>query len=155
MKTIINILLFSGIAAAFWIKYFPGKEEKPSVYIINTQGIHGEADRSEQIKQAFAALIKVCPAVMRAQSIDVRYEDEDLTLWRAEKLGWKSDLYFRVDDMKGKYFSLYDGKYRSGEVHHFYIRQDGVNELLINSKQSTLDMCRINAEMNNYYIMPL
>ena len=151
MRTIINILLFSGIAAALLVKYFPEKKE---VHITVTKTLD-RTDRSEQIKQAFTELAAACPAVTRARHIEVTYEDEERTLWRAEKLGWKSDLYFQVDDMDGKYFSLYDGKTRLGEVHHFYVRQDGVKELLILSKQSTLDMCRINAEMNNYYIMPL
>lgn len=154
MKTIINILLFSGIAAALWIKYFPAAEDKPQVHI-NVIKSHDGVDRSEQIKKAFTELAAACPDVIHAKSIDVEYENEEQTLWRAEKLGWKSDLYFRVDDMDGKYFSLYDGKTRLGEVHHFYVRQDGVKELLILSKQSTLDMCRINAPMHSYYIMPL
>ena len=144
MKTIINILLFSGIAAALWIKYFPAAEDKPQVHINVIQSDDG-VDRSEQIKKAFTELSKACPAVVHAKSIDVQYEDEEQTLWRAEKLGWKSDLYFRVDD----------GKAIAGEVHHFYIRQDGENELLINSKQASLDWCQIKAEMHNYYIMPL
>lgn len=154
MKTIINILLFSGIAAAVWVKYFQPEPDKPQVHL-NLIASHDGIDRSEQIKQAFTELAAACPAVIHAKSIDVQYEDEEQTLWRAEKLGWKSDLYFRVDDMDGKYFSLYDGRTRPGEVHHFYIRQDGVKELLIDSKQSTLDMCRINAAMHSYYIMPL
>lgn len=141
MRTIINILLFSGIAAALWIKYFPEKKE---VHITVMETLD-RSDRTEQIKQAINELEAACPAVKRAQNIEVTYENEEQMLWRAEKLGWKSDFYFKVDDLNGT----------SGNVHNFYIRQDGVNELLVDGKQISLDWCGINGKMNNYFIVPI
>lgn len=109
---------------------------------ISFQGAEDGVDRTEQVKNAFLDLAAKCPAAADAVSIVVKYEQGEGTLWRGEKLGWKSELYFNAADA-------------SGEHHHFYMRQDGKHELIIDGKQASLDWCGIDAKMKDWYLVTL
>ncbi|WP_270669667.1 MULTISPECIES: hypothetical protein [unclassified Aeromonas] len=143
----VQVLLFCYIA------YSPhGKSEpsatKPAVepvakeVNISFQGEKDGVDRTQQIQAAFLDLAAKCPAAADAVSIVVQYEQGDSTAWRGEKLGWENDLYFNAADS-------------GGEHHHFYLRQDGKKELIINAKQASLDWCGIDAMMKDYYLVTL
>lgn len=143
----VQILLFC------YIVYVPHGKSEPSVtksavepvvkeVNISFQGAKDGVDRTEQVKNAFLDLAAKCPAAADAVSIVVQYEQGEGTLWRGEKLGWKSDLYFNAADA-------------SGEHHHFYMRQDGKHELIIDGKQVSLDWCGIDAKMKDWYLVTL
>ena len=106
---------------------------------ISLRGNHDGVDRTNAVKQRFAQLALLCPAITKAKSVTVTHEQGEFLLWRNEQLGWQSDYYFQAMD-------------RSGENHHFYLRDDGKNELIINGKQSSLDWCGIQQKMNGYYL---
>ncbi len=115
--------------------------EKPRVDISVEESNDG-VDRSEQIKANFTDLAANCPSALKAKSIVAKFEQGEALMWRNEDLGWQKDFYFKIDD-------------RRGETHHFYIRDDGHRELMVFAKQSSLDWCRINKKMHNYYLIKL
>ena len=114
-------------------------DEKQQVNI-SLQGNNDGIDRTQSVKSGFSQLAKLCPAIVKAKDVVVIHEQGDLLMWRNEKLGWQSDYYFKAVD-------------RRGETHHFYLRDDGKNELIINAKQSSLDWCGIQKKMNDYYLV--
>jgi len=143
----VQILLFC------YIVYAPhGQDNSPAVKStappvskqvnISLQGVNDGVDRTEQVKKAFTDLAQTCPAVTSAAEVVVRYEEGIGTLWRGEKLGWGSDLYFEASDARG-------------EHHHFYLRQDGPRELMVFAKQVSLDWCGIKAKMQDYHLIKL
>jgi hypothetical protein len=109
---------------------------------ISMQGVNDGVDRTEQVKASFSDLAAHCPAVVKAKSVVVEHEQNESMVWRDEKLGWKSDFYFKVAD-------------RRGETHHFYLRQDGPREMVIFAKQVSLDWCGIKDKMQDYYLIKL
>ena len=113
-------------------------EEKQQVNI-SLQGVQDGIDRTPAVKAGFSQLSKLCTAIVEAKDLVVTHEQGDLLVWRNEKLGWQSDYYFKAVD-------------RSGETHHFYLRDDGKNELIINAKQASLDWCGIKQKMDGYYL---
>lgn len=142
MKTLLGILLVAALGATAWMKLFPAT---PAHQIeLSLQGQQDGVDRTDQVRRAFAKLAAACPAVQNAKSAVVTYDEGPQTYWRGEKLGWKSDIYFNVDDSQG-----------SGHHHHFYLRQDGPAELVIDGKQVTLDWCGITGTMKDYYLLAL
>lgn len=113
-------------------------DEKQQVSI-SLQGEKDGIDRTSAVQAGFGQLAKLCPAIVKATDVVVIHEQGDLLVWRNEKLGWQSDYYFKAVD-------------RRGETHHFYLRDDGKNELIINAKQASLDWCGIKQKMDGYYL---
>jgi hypothetical protein len=107
---------------------------------ISIRGNHDGVDRTVAVKQGFGQLALLCPAIVKAKSVTVTYEQGEFLLWRNEQLGWQNDYYFQAVDHRG-------------ETHHFYLRDDGKNEMLINGKQSSLDWCGIKQKMDGYYVI--
>ncbi len=93
---------------------------KPQVNI-SLRGNHDGVDRTDAVKQRFDQLARLCPAITKAKSVTVTYEQGEFLLWRNEQLGWQSDFYFQAMDQRG-------------ENHHFYLRDDGKSELIIHGK---------------------
>lgn len=109
---------------------------------ISLQGIKDGIDRTAEVKAGFGHVAKICPAIAKAKDVAVTYEQGDVLMWRNEQLGWQSDYYFKAVD-------------RDGETHHFYLRDDDQQELIINAKQASLDWCGIQATMDGYYLTAL
>ncbi|MGE6108347.1 hypothetical protein [Aeromonas sobria] len=107
---------------------------------ISLRGNHDGIDRTSVVKEKVGHLAQLCPAIIKAKSVTVTYEQGESLLWRNEQLGWQSDYYFQAMD-------------RRGETHHFYLRDDGKNELIINGKQSSLDWCGIQQKMGGFYLI--
>ncbi|UNU89131.1 hypothetical protein [Aeromonas dhakensis] len=107
---------------------------------ISLRGTNDGIHRTEAVKQGFGHLAQLCPAITKAKSVTVTYEQSEFLMWRNEQLGWQSDYYFQAVDHRG-------------ETHHIYLRDDGKNELIIHGKQSSLDWCGIKQKMEGYYLI--
>lgn len=100
------------------------------------------------IEQAYAELVKACPTVRDGwgvDKIDAAYnhgsiDGDPATLWRADKYGWTEDVKFSVHDS-------------NTETHHFYVATGNHHGVVVDAKQSSLDFCGINGNMQDHYLI--